>query len=182
MFVEPYLATVTIFAGNFAPRSWAFCDGSLQSIANNTPLFALLGTTYGGDGITTFALPDLRSRSAIGTGQGPGLPNYILGEVAGTENTTLLVSNLPTHNHAIVSVSGNPGSFDASGNANTPQGNIPAEITSRYTTANPDGQMAQTVSMSNTPIAGGGTPVSNITPYLAMNYIIAVEGIFPSRN
>lgn len=182
MFVQPYLATVTIFAGNFAPRSWAFCDGSLQSIADNTPLFALIGTTYGGDGITTFALPDLRGRSALGTGQGPGQPNYILGQLAGTENTTLIVSNLPMHNHVATSVTGNPGSFDASGNANTPQGNIPAEITARYTTANPDGQMAPTISMSTTPVAGASSPVSNISPYLAMNYIIAVEGIFPSRN
>lgn len=182
MFIEPYLATVTIFAGNFAPRSWAFCDGSLQSIANNTPLFALLGTTYGGDGINTFALPDLRGRSAVGTGQGPGLPNYILGEMAGSENTTLLVSNLPIHNHIATSVTGAPGAFNDSGNQGNPQGNVPADITGRYTTAAGDGQMAPTTTMTNSPIAGANNPVSNLSPYLAMNYIIAVEGIFPSRS
>jgi microcystin-dependent protein len=182
MFIEPYLATVTIFAGNFAPRSWAFCDGSLQSISDNTPLFALLGTTYGGDGVTTFALPDLRGRSAVGAGQGPGQPNYLLGQMSGTENTTLLVSNLPAHNHMITSITGNPGSFDSGGNSNSPQGNIPAEITGRYAAANPDGQMAPSVSLSNTPVVGANTPVSNLSPYLAMNYIIAVEGIFPSRS
>lgn len=182
MFIEPYLATVTIFAGNFAPRSWAFCDGSLQSIANNTPLFALLGTTYGGDGINTFALPDLRGRSAVGTGQGPGLPNYILGEMAGSESTTLIVSNLPAHNHVVMSITGSPGAFDNGGNQNTPGGNIPADITNRYTAANPDGQMAPTISNGVSGVAGGSTPVSNLSPYLAMNYIIAVEGIFPSRN
>lgn len=182
MFIEPYLATVTIFAGNFAPLSWAFCDGSLQSISNNTALFALLGTTYGGDGINTFALPDLRGRSAVGTGQGPGLPNYILGQMAGTENTTLLVPNLPMHNHIATSVTGAPGALNDSGNQNSPQGNVPADLTGRYTTAAGDGQMAQTMTMANSPIAGANNPVSNLSPYLAMNYIIAVEGIFPSRS
>lgn len=182
MFIDPYLATVTIFAGNFAPRSWAFCDGSLQSISNNTALFALLGTTYGGDGINTFALPDLRGRSAVGTGQGPGLPNYILGQMAGTENTTLLVSNLPMHNHIATTVTGTPGAFNDSGNQSNPQGNVPADITGRYTTAAGDGQMAPSITMTNSPVAGSSNPVSNLSPYLAMNYIIAVEGIFPSRS
>lgn len=182
MFIEPYLATVTIFAGNFAPLSWAFCDGSLQSISNNTALFALLGTTYGGDGVTTFALPDLRGRAAMGTGQGPGLPNYILGEMAGSENTTLTTANLPAHNHAVISITGSPGGFDNGGNQNVPTGNIPADITNRYTSANPDGQMAPTITNGNTSVTGSSTPVSNLTPYLAMNYIIAVEGIFPSRS
>lgn len=182
MFIEPYLATVTIFAGNFAPRSWAFCDGSLQSIAENTALFALLGTTYGGDGQTTFALPDLRGRSAVGTGQGPGLPNYILGQMAGTENNTLLVTNLPAHNHIATSVIGTPTAINDGGNQANPQGNVPADIAGRYSTNAGDGQMAQTTTMTNSPVAGGSNPVNNLSPYLAMNYIIAVEGIFPSRS
>ncbi|WP_118975669.1 phage tail protein [Taibaiella koreensis] len=182
MFVDPYLATVTIFAGNFAPLSWAFCNGSLQSIAANTALYALLGTTYGGDGVTTFALPDLRGRSAVGTGQGPGQPNYILGQAAGTEQTTLLSSNLPMHNHVVLSVTGAPGAFNDSGNQSNPAGNVPADFSSRYTTVTGDGQLAPTSALSNTPIAGGSTPVSNLSPYLAMNYIICTEGIFPSRN
>jgi microcystin-dependent protein len=102
--------------------------------------------------------------------------------MSGSENTTLLVSNLPAHNHVITSISGTPGSFDSEGNSNSPQGNVPAEIASRYTAANPDGQMAASVSMSNTPVVGANSPVSNLSPYLAMNYIIAVEGIFPSRS
>lgn len=182
MFIEPYLATVTIFAGNFAPRSWAFCDGSLQSISENTALFALLGTTYGGDGVTTFALPDLRGRSAVGTGQGPGQPNYILGQMAGSENTTLLVTNLPAHNHMVTSATGAPGALNDSSTLNSPQGNVPADVTGRYTTAAGDSQMAPTVTMANSPVAGANNPVSNLSPYLAMNYIIAVEGIFPSRS
>ncbi len=182
MFIEPYLATVTIFAGNFAPRSWAFCDGSLQSIAQNTPLYALIGTTYGGDGINTFALPDLRGRSALGTGQGPGQPNYVLGQMSGTENTTLLVSNLPMHNHVATSVTGSITAVNDGGNQASPSGNSPAELASRYSTAAFDGQMAPSVNMATTPIAGANSPVSNLSPYLAMNYIIAVEGIFPSRN
>jgi microcystin-dependent protein len=182
MFVDPYLATVTIFAGNFAPRSWAFCDGSLQSIAQNTALFALIGTTYGGDGVNTFALPDFRGRSAVGTGQGPGLPNYYIGQISGTESTTLLSSNLPMHNHTVISVTGAPGGFSDSGNQSSPAGNVPADLNARYTTAGGDGQMAQTITMANSPVAGGNSPVSNVSPYLAMNYIIAVEGIFPSRS
>jgi microcystin-dependent protein len=102
--------------------------------------------------------------------------------MSGSENTTLLISNLPAHNHMITSITGSPGSFDSEGNSSSPQGTIPAEITGRYTAANPDGQMAPTVSMSNTPVAGANNPVSNLSPYLAMNYIIAVEGIFPSRS
>lgn len=182
MFIDPYLATVTIFAGNFAPLSWAFCNGALLSIAQNTPLYALIGTTYGGDGITTFALPDLRGRSVIGTGQGPGLPNYVLGQMAGTENTTLISSNLPMHNHALISITGNPGASSDSGNQASPVGNVPAELNNRYTKGGGDGSMAPMITNAVSAVAGGSTPVSNISPYLAMNYIICVEGIFPSRS
>lgn len=182
MFVDPYLATVTIFAGNFAPLYWAFCNGALLSIAQNEALFALIGTTYGGDGINTFALPDLRGRSAIGTGQGPGQPNYVLGQRAGTENTTLLTTNLPMHNHTITSITGNLGAFNDSGDQSSPQNNIPSDVTNRYTSSGADGKMAASVNQGVTPIAGSSFPVSNLSPYLAMNYIICVEGIFPSRS
>ena len=98
---EPYLGDVRMFGGNFAPRTWAFCDGRLLSISQNSALYSLLGTTYGGDGITTFALPDLRGRVPVGQGQAPGLSNYVMGQRAGTEQVTLLMSNLPSHNHGL---------------------------------------------------------------------------------
>src|ERR687884_310806 len=98
---EPFIGLVTIFAGNFAPRGWALCQGQLLPIAQNTALFSILGTTYGGNGQTTFALPDLRGRAPIGTGQGPGLPSYTLGEAAGSPSITLLSTQMPMHNHLV---------------------------------------------------------------------------------
>ena len=103
--MDPLLASIILFAGNFAPRGFYLCQGQILSIAQNTALFSLLGTTYGGDGRTTFALPDLRGRVPVGQGQGPGLSNYDLGEVSGTESTTLLVTNLPQHNHPLIATS-----------------------------------------------------------------------------
>lgn len=182
MFIDPYLATVTVFGGNFAPMNWAFCDGSLMSIAQYTALFALIGTTYGGDGVNTFALPDLRSRYAIHQGQGPGLPLYILGEMSGTESTTLLSMNLPAHNHVLTSITGTPGVSGTEGTVNTPAGNVPASVTGRYTTNPGDAGFGPTMAMATSTVAGSSQPVSNISPFLAMNYIICIEGIFPSRN
>lgn len=181
MFTDPYLSNVTIFAGNFAPMSWAFCNGALLSIAENTALFSLLGTTYGGDGQTTFALPDLRGRFANHAGSGPGLPSYDLGQVGGSESTTLLTINLPAHNHIVTSVTGSPGAFLDAGGANAPGGNVPSLLTARYNTIT-DAQMAPTVTNTVTPVVGSNQPVSNLSPYIAMNYIICVEGIYPSRN
>lgn len=183
MFVDPYIATVTNFAGTFAPRSWMFCNGQLLSIAEYTPLFALIGTTYGGDGQVTFALPDMRSRVAIHQGQGPGLSYYVLGQMAGTENVTVLSSQMPAHNHQVVTFTG---AFQAStsttGLVGVPNNAIPAAGATVYSNA-PDGNtMGLMHCNSTTPIAGGNTPISIIQPYTAMNFIIAVEGIFPSRN
>ncbi|MDR7212642.1 tail fiber protein [Flavobacterium piscis] len=182
MFVDPYIATVTIFAGNFAPRSWMFCQGQLLPISNYDALFALIGTTYGGDGQTTFALPDLRSRRAIHIGQGPGLPNYQIGQMSGSEQTTLLSINLPIHNHLNPVLTGTPqGSTDTTG-ANTPTNTtVPASGNALY--GAPKGSaMGPYSSTAITPPTGGNSPVPTIAPYVAMNYIIAVEGIFPSRN
>jgi len=180
---DPYLGTVTIFAGNFAPRAWMFCQGQLVSIAENTALFSLLGTTYGGDGQTTFALPDLRGRTAIHQGQGIGLSNYTLGESAGTESTTMVSSQLPAHNHMPVTVTGAPPATSAAGNVNDPTNAIPANGTLSIYGTSPDGSgMGHSTGVSQTPIAGGSQPFSLISPILAMNYVIAVEGIYPSRN
>lgn len=182
MFVDPYLATITNFAGNFAPRSWALCNGALLSISSNSALFSLLGTTYGGDGITTFALPDLRGRYAIHEGQGPGQPNYYLGQMSGAEHTTLLSTNLPAHNHAIISITGNPMGYGDGGSGASPIDSVPADASQRYTNATADGGMGATTTNAVSVLAGGTTPVSNIAPYLAMNYIVCVEGIYPSRS
>lgn len=181
--MEGYIAEIRMFAGNFAPRSWAFCQGQLLSIAQNTALFSLLGTTYGGNGQTTFGLPDFRGRVAVGTGQGPGLPNVILGEMAGVPTTTLIITNLPAHNHAIT------GTATLKGNNHAPNSTDP---TSRFLAAsniytNQSGDMASmnagAISLSlSTGIAGSNQPFNNMQPYLGMNYIICLEGIFPSRN
>jgi microcystin-dependent protein len=173
--IEPYLASINMFAGNFAPRSFMFCQGQLLSIAEFSALFALLGTTYGGDGQVTFALPDFRGRRPIGYGQGPGLSNYYLGEMTGNETITLISSNLPSHSHIM--------SLNCSSNkatSTTPQGNFPA-----VTDENPAYNSTQNANMpapATTGNTGGSNPVSLISPYLAMNFVIAVEGIFPSRN
>lgn len=175
--MEGYIAALMFFAGNFAPRGWAFCNGQILSIAQNTALFALLGTTYGGNGSTTFALPDFRGRTAVGTGQGPGLPSIILGQMGGEPTHTLLITEIPAHNHLIPANTGN-------GNANTPApaNTLAKLVDSRsnalnvYSTAAPNGNLGATS------ITGGSQPHNNMQPYLGMNYIICMEGIFPSRN
>ena len=167
---EPFLAEIVLFAGNFAPRGWAFCQGQILSIAQNTALFSLLGTTYGGNGQTTFALPDLRGRVPIGTGQGPGLSSFSLGQVGGAETHTLTVQELASHNHVVNASNGGA-------SATRPSGNFPAGGGS-YASAS-DGTTMNAAMIGN---AGGSQPFDLHTPYLALNYIIAVQGIFPSRN
>ncbi len=183
MFVEPYLGTVTVFAGNFAPRSWMFCQGQLLAIANYDALYALIGTTYGGDGQVTFALPDLRSRVSVHMGQGPGLSNYMLGQVSGSENVTLLSSNLAAHNHSLLSpvVLKQSASTATTGNSD-PTNGYPASGAPEYFATSDGTKMGSYSSMGVTPPAGSNSPVPTLQPYLAMNYVIAVEGIFPSRN
>jgi microcystin-dependent protein len=168
---EPFLGEIRIFPYNFAPRGWAFCQGQILSIAQNTALFSLLGTTYGGNGQTTFALPDLRGRVAVSSGQGPGLSSYSLGEETGVESVTLISTEMPAHNHLV-----NAANSDATDSA--PVGNVPAVIPSGGYTATPTGQMlAGMVSPS-----GGNQPHTNIQPVLVLNFCIALQGIFPSRN
>lgn len=182
MFIDPYLGNVTIFAGTFAPRSWMFCQGQLLSIAQNTALFALIGTYYGGDGQTTFALPDFRGRKAIHPGQGPGLSSYTHAEAGGAESVTLTLSNLAQHNHVVNTLTGTPlASTDVTGTSTPGATVVPASgqmvygVNEGYKTGTYSGN-------TTTQAAGGNQPVPTIVPYLAMNYIIAVEGIFPSRN
>ncbi len=177
--MEGYLAQIIMFAGNFAPRSWAFCQGQILSIAQNTALFSLLGTTYGGNGQTTFALPDLQGRVPVGTGQGPGLSNIVLGEVGGTSTTTLSINNMPQHNHSLVV---NVAVSDTTAGSTEGDGKILGAPASNIFTApgNASGNMG---GVTNTVgIAGGSQPFNNMQPYLGMNYVICLEGIYPSRN
>lgn len=169
---EPFLGEIRLFPYNFAPRGWAFCQGQILPISQNTALFALLGTTYGGNGQTTFALPDLRGRLAVSSGQAPGGSFYTLGEVGGTETVTLLQNQMPAHNH-LVNVN-NQGS-----NTGRPNGSLPGQTSSNVYAPSPDGSTfnPQTISA-----AGGSQPHENMQPFLVMNYCIALEGIFPSRN
>ncbi len=167
---DPCVAEIRIFPFNFAPKGWAWCDGQLMPLSQNTALFSLLGTTYGGNGQTTFALPDLRSRAPVHFGQGPGLSSYDLGQQGGSETQALTVNNLPPHSHA-ASASTNPTSKNPSGKLVSAVG-TPA--------------FGDTADVTLSPLAigptGAGVPVSTVQPYLAINFIIALEGIFPSRN
>lgn len=166
-----FVGEIRLYGFNFAPRGMALCNGQLLSIAQNTALFSLLGTNYGGNGVTTFGLPDLRSRVAIHQGQGPGLSSYVIGEQAGTETVTLLQTEMPAHNHLH-----NASNSDATDSS--PQGNVPAVIPSGGYTATPNTQM-NAQSIAN---AGGSQPHNNIQPFLTLNYCIALVGIYPSRN
>jgi microcystin-dependent protein len=172
---EPLIGQIACFAFNFAPRGWAELNGQLLPIAQNTALFALLGTTYGGDGRTTFALPDLRGRMIMGVGSGPGLTPRILGEVGGHEHTTLSTNELPAHTHQVAPLaSGN----DA--NAVSPAGKVPA--TKARTTLYTDPANLVTMAPAVTSASGNGQPFDNMPPYGTFTCAIALEGIFPSRN
>jgi len=170
--LDPFIGELMLFAGNFAPTGWALCQGQLLSIAQNTALFALIGTTYGGNGQTTFQLPDLRGRVPIGTGQGPGLSSYFLGQLGGTESRTLLQAEMPPHSHAIASTDNNGSLVNPSGAflARDPSGS-PAYGATATTTMHP------TMVASS----GSGLPHSIMQPYLTLNWCIALQGVFPSR-
>lgn len=170
-----------MFAGNFAIRGWAFCDGQLLSIAQNSALFSILGTTYGGDGRTTFGLPDLRGRVPVHEGQGPGLPNIRLGQKSGAPTTTLTVQNLPSHNHGstnlTVGASSKPANTDDPSNAVSAVG---GEDAFRQEAANT--RMGNSSISGNTDNTGGSVAFNNMQPYLGINYLIALVGTFPSRS
>ncbi len=183
MSTEPYIGSIALFAGNFPPKNWAFCQGQIMNIAQNTALFSILGTTYGGNGTTTFALPNLQGRVAIGAGQGPGLSNYDLGQTGGSESVTLGTSQMPAHTHAL-SLGLNVKNL--AGNSRTPVGNVLANeaggVVAPYSTASPDNTMAAGAVSGTAATAGSSSPVSIVQPLLAINYIIALYGVFPSRN
>lgn len=180
--MEGVIGTCTMFAGNFAPKNWAFCQGQIINIASNTALFSILGTTYGGNGTTTFGLPDLRGRSVVSAGQAPGLSIYSLGEVTGSTSQTLTTLNMAVHVHP-VSINATPKS------ATTGDAQVPTTATyapdaggNPYYTYDNSAQMAPyNLSLTMTP-SGGNQPFSIQHPYLGMNYVICLQGIFPARN
>lgn len=171
---DQFLAEIRIFPFNFAPTGWAFCDGQLMPLSQNTALFALLGTFYGGDGKSTFALPDLQGSAPMQPGQGQGLSLRDLGEMSGVESITLLVSEIPVHTHALRS-STEPGD-------NSVPGPTLALTTSAgafaYVSGSPPLSM---MAFQALPPAGGGLPHNNMQPYLTLNFCIALQGVFPQR-
>jgi len=172
--MNPYLGEIRIFSGNFAPQGWALCNGQLLPISSNAALFSILGTTYGGNGTQTFALPNLQSRVPVHWGQGPGLSQYILGQSAGVENVTLTQQQMPQHNHTM-------GTLSAPGTASRPNTQLLAQPTSGnvYGPAPSDGSALNPAAIG---LAGGNQPHANLQPYLAVNFIIALQGIYPPRN
>lgn len=168
---EPFIAEIKIFAGNFNPRGWAFCDGQLLPIAQNTALFSLVGTIYGGDGRTTFGLPNLIGRAAMHTGNGPGLTPRQQGQLLGTTNETLNVSTIPSHTHLM------QGSTDPATTSDA-TGAVPAASNGLYHSGPPS-----TVDMADaTGNTGGNQSHDNMQPYLTLNFIIALQGLYPSRS
>jgi microcystin-dependent protein len=170
---DPFVAEIRIFPFNFAPRGWAWCDGQLLPLSQNTALFSLLGTTYGGDGKSTFALPDLQGRAPMHPGQGPGLSLHDLGETGGSETVTLLESEIPAHTHTL-RASSDPA------NSRNPDGRALARTVGGFAYGSP-ASLVPLAPEAVTP-AGGGQPHNNMQPYLTFYFCIALQGVFPPRS
>ncbi len=170
--MEAFFASILMFGGNFAPRGWALCNGQLLSIAQNQALFSLLGTTFGGDGKVTFGLPDLRGRMPMHAGHGPGLSPRQLGEASGSESVTLLLTNLPAHTHSINSMS-------SAGDQASPAGNYSAGSAGKNSYSS---RVDSHMNPAALGMAGGNQPVGIESPFQTVNFIIALTGIYPSRN
>jgi microcystin-dependent protein len=175
---EGVIGEIRMFAGNFAPRGWAFCQGQLLSIAQYTALYSILGTTYGGNGQTTFALPDLRGRFPMHPGQGPGLSTRILGQQGGTETVTLMTNQMPMHTHPLQA-------YSEAGDSVSPAGGYSAGLTNTSTGA-PESLFASHANVTMNPAAvgaaGNSMPHENMSPFTCINFIICMEGIYPSRD
>ena len=180
---DPFVAEIRIFGFQFAPKGWAFCNGQIMPISQNTALFSLLGTTYGGDGKSTFALPDLQGSAAMHPGQGPGLSLYDLGQMGGSEAVTLLESELPAHAHTF------GGAVAANGNSQSPVGNVWAQgqfnRAALFAYATPaTGKVNPNVMALAGPVpipVGGSLPHNNLMPYVTLNFCIALQGVVPAR-
>jgi len=175
--MEAYVGSIMPMAFNFAPQGWMSCEGQTLAIAQYSAVFALLGTMYGGNGTSTFALPDLRGRMIIGQGTGPGLPSYVVGQKAGLPNVTLTTQQMPSHTHTIVAKANG-----LSSNSNDPNGNYfgGGTVTNYDTTQ--DGSSVLNPQCITAAAAGSSLPVAIMNPYVAMYYNICINGIFPSRN
>jgi microcystin-dependent protein len=171
---DPFVAEIRIFPFNFAPKGWAWCDGQLMPLSQNTALFSLLGTTYGGDGKSTFALPDLQGSAPMHPGQGPGLSLHDLGETGGSETVTLLESEIPAHSHALVAQV-------PPGDTNLPNGTAIARTIGASPYLPPAGAPLVAMSDQALPPAGGDQPHNNLQPYLTFYFNIALQGVFPPR-
>ncbi|HLG15597.1 MAG TPA: tail fiber protein [Blastocatellia bacterium] len=171
---DPFVAEIRIFPFNFAPKGWAFCDGQLMPLSQNTALFSLLGTTYGGDGKSNFALPNMQGNAPMHPGQGPGLSLHDLGETGGSETVTLLESEIPSHSHLIMTHSQDPADLGSP---------TPARALARTNRGFGYVPPAAFTSMSPNTIApaGGDQPHNNMMPYLTLNFCIALQGVFPPR-
>lgn len=172
--MDPFVAEIRIFGFNFPPKGWAFCNGQLLAISQNTALFSLVGTYYGGDGKSTFALPDMQGNAPMNWGQGPGLSNYDLGEMAGSEFVTLLQGEMPSHSHGLQAAN-----FNASDNIPT-SNDLARGAGGLNAYAAPGGAVAQ-MSPLSIGFQGGDQPHNNMMPYLTMNFCIAMQGVYPPR-
>lgn len=173
---EPYIGEIRIFAGNYSPRQWAKCDGQLMAISSNDALFALIGTTYGGDGRTTFALPDLRGRIPLHVGSGSGLNPVVMGQKIGLEQVTLSTNNLPSHNHPMQA-------SNITATSTTPVGNLPAQGQFNiYDDGQGEPLNSVQYNQSAVGTTGGSLGHSNMQPYLGLTFIISLSGLFPPRN
>lgn len=181
--MDEFIGIIKLFGGTFAPRGWALCDGSLVAINANTALFSILGTAFGGNGTTNFGIPDLRGKTAIGTGLNPQGRNYVLGEIVGTETVPILVTNMPAHTHI------------ATTKVNNAEGNLTAPVAGSSLSAMVDTSVNQILSYNNVAptialnattttnaAAGGNVPLPIMQPSLALTYIICLQGLYPSRN
>ena len=171
---DPFVAEIRIFPFNFAPKGWAWCDGQLLPLSQNTALFSLLGTTYGGNGRSNFALPDLQGRAAMHPGQGPGLSLHDLGETGGSETVTLLESEIPSHAHGLMAQS-------APGETSSPEGNALARVIGATPYVPPAGAPLTSMAPETLAPAGGDAPHNNLMPYLTFFFCIALQGVYPPR-
>jgi microcystin-dependent protein len=172
--VDPFVAEIRIFPFNFAPKGWAFCDGQILPLSQNTALFSLLGTTYGGDGKSNFALPNMQGNAPMHPGQGPGLSLHDLGETGGSDTVSLLESEIPSHSHGLMATS-------STGTKTLPTGNSIARVTGATPYQPPAGAALVNFSDQAVTPAGGDQPHNNLQPYLTLNFCIALQGVFPPR-